>query len=240
MYRSFVRLSILAASAGLVACQSSGSTTAAPRRSTPDSLAIRRDIEYLASPALAGRLTGTPGNDRRGEISRAALRVAGPEGVGAELPAAFRRSPAGAQRSQPVAPHPERVRRSSRAPTRRCADSTSSSARTSIISARSTDGALDPDVHDAVRRGADDNASGTAAVLELARLLARLADQTLDHLRQLLRRRRGTARLIVLRRSQPGSARQHRRDGELRHGRSPRERQADRLRRRDRHASFRR
>src|SRR5690349_18824082 len=29
----------------------------------PDSLAIRRDIEYLASPALAGRLTGTPGND---------------------------------------------------------------------------------------------------------------------------------------------------------------------------------
>jgi hypothetical protein len=28
-----------------------------------DSLAIRRDVEYLASPALAGRLTGTPGND---------------------------------------------------------------------------------------------------------------------------------------------------------------------------------
>src|SRR5215470_9723262 len=28
-----------------------------------DSLAIRRDIEYLASPALAGRLTGTAGND---------------------------------------------------------------------------------------------------------------------------------------------------------------------------------
>src|ERR1700755_2779399 len=31
--------------------------------STPDSLIIRRDIEYLASPALAGRMTGTPGND---------------------------------------------------------------------------------------------------------------------------------------------------------------------------------
>ena len=26
-------------------------------------MAIRRDIEYLASPALAGRLTGTPQND---------------------------------------------------------------------------------------------------------------------------------------------------------------------------------
>jgi membrane-associated protease RseP (regulator of RpoE activity) len=36
----------------------------------------------------------------------------------------------------------------------------------------STEGALDPDARGAVRRGADDNASGTAAVLELARLLA--------------------------------------------------------------------
>src|SRR4051812_21301485 len=30
---------------------------------TPDSSAIRRDIEYLAGEKLAGRLTGTPGND---------------------------------------------------------------------------------------------------------------------------------------------------------------------------------
>src|SRR5581483_316511 len=36
----------------------------------------------------------------------------------------------------------------------------------------STDGALDPDVH-ALRLGADDNASGTAAVMELARIFAR-------------------------------------------------------------------
>jgi hypothetical protein len=36
---------------------------------------------------------------------------------------------------------------------------------------RSTQGALDPERNDAIRRGADDNASGTAAVLELARLL---------------------------------------------------------------------
>src|SRR5439155_20853428 len=37
---------------------------------------------------------------------------------------------------------------------------------------RSTDGALDPEARDAIRNGADDNASGTAAVLELARLFA--------------------------------------------------------------------
>jgi len=37
---------------------------------------------------------------------------------------------------------------------------------------RSTRGALDPDARDAIRNGADDNASGTAAVLELARLFS--------------------------------------------------------------------
>jgi hypothetical protein len=37
---------------------------------------------------------------------------------------------------------------------------------------RSTSGALDPEARDAIRSGADDNASGTAAVLELARLFA--------------------------------------------------------------------
>jgi hypothetical protein len=38
---------------------------------------------------------------------------------------------------------------------------------------RSTTGALDPEARDAVRLGADDNASGTAAVLELARIFAK-------------------------------------------------------------------
>jgi hypothetical protein len=38
---------------------------------------------------------------------------------------------------------------------------------------RSTEGALDPEDKTGVRKGADDNASGTAAVLELARILAK-------------------------------------------------------------------
>jgi len=37
---------------------------------------------------------------------------------------------------------------------------------------RSTFGALDPEAKDAIRNGADDNASGSAAVLELARLIS--------------------------------------------------------------------
>src|SRR5512135_29616 len=35
----------------------------APAPATADSLAIRRDVGYLASDALQGRQTGTPGND---------------------------------------------------------------------------------------------------------------------------------------------------------------------------------
>src|SRR6266542_723267 len=43
------------------ACTKSYNTRSAPLR--PDSTLIRRDIAYLASDALEGRLTGTPGND---------------------------------------------------------------------------------------------------------------------------------------------------------------------------------
>src|SRR4051812_2835918 len=39
------------------------SASAPPTSSAPDSLAIRHDIDILASEGLAGRLTGTPGND---------------------------------------------------------------------------------------------------------------------------------------------------------------------------------
>src|SRR3954464_7526724 len=43
------------------ACRSAAVAQSAA--AAPDSMSIRRDIEFLASERLAGRLTGTPGND---------------------------------------------------------------------------------------------------------------------------------------------------------------------------------
>ena len=164
---TFVALAITLAVAGGCA----PGTAPAPA-ATPDSLAIRRDVEYLASPALAGRLTGTAGNDsaaaflaRRyaslgltplapGYFQRFVARPVVREGPSPALPTqnvfALLRGSDPALRGEYV-----------------------------VVGAHfdhlgtSTDGALDPDDKTAVRRGADDNASGTAAVLELARLFAR-------------------------------------------------------------------
>jgi len=135
-------------------------------------MAIRRDIEYLASDRLAGRLTGTPGNDSAAAyLSRryAALKlqeaspqylqkfVARPavhsgqsvslptQNVFAVLPG---RDPALRNQYVVIGAHFDHL-------------------------GTSTEGALDPDEHVAVRRGADDNASGSAAVMELARLFSR-------------------------------------------------------------------
>jgi hypothetical protein len=133
---------------------------------------IRSDISYLASDQLEGRRTGTPGNDsaaayiaRRfaalglqplepGYLQHFVARPLPMHGVAAEsLPT-----------ENVVAMLPGR----------------DSSVRGEYVVVgahfdhlgRSTEGALDPDQKNAVRKGADDNASGTAAVLELARLFA--------------------------------------------------------------------
>ena len=45
---------------GAAACHARTGPSAA---AAPDSLAVRRDIAYLASDRLEGRLTGTPAND---------------------------------------------------------------------------------------------------------------------------------------------------------------------------------
>ena len=138
----------------------------------PDSAAIRTDVQYLASPALRGRLTGTPGNDsaaayiarRYAQLglvpvspgylqhftARPPSHEAPPESLPTQNVVALLRGRDPALRNEYI-----------------------------VIGAHfdhlgtSTTGALDPDARDAVRLGADDNASGTAAVLELARILAR-------------------------------------------------------------------
>jgi aminopeptidase YwaD len=170
MIRRHVRRgALLALGAAISACQPA--RTGPQVALQPDSLAIRRDIFYLASDALAGRLTGTPGNDsaaayfaRRyaalglrpmsdGYLQRFVARPPSHAGPSPSLPT---------QNVFAVLPGRDPVLRGQYL----------------VIGAHfdhlgtSTEGALDPDVKGAVRRGADDNASGTAAVLELARLLA--------------------------------------------------------------------
>jgi hypothetical protein len=160
----------------------------------PDAHRLQRDIAWLADDRLEGRGTGTAGNDsaaafiaRRDaalglqplalDTGRAECRVAiVPASCltflqrfiarGAEL--AHTGRPDGVATQNVVALVPGR--------------DPALAGQYVVIGAhfdhlgRSTVGAMDPEAGSAIRNGADDNASGTAAVLELARLLA--ADPT--------------------------------------------------------------
>ena len=174
------------ASAALVAL-------AGPRagaQAKPDAARILRDIAYLANPKLEGRLTGTVGNDSAAAYIAARVRSLGLTALSTDtLRAQCRSAPApascrtfiqrftarGAEMAH--AGHPEGV------PTQNVAALIPGSdpalrGEYIVIGAHfdhlghSTAGALDPDAKGVIRNGADDNASGTAAVLELARLFA--------------------------------------------------------------------
>ena len=138
----------------------------------PDSLAIRRDIAYLASEALAGRYTGSPGNDSAAAYIARRYAALGLRALAPGYRQKFVARPA-AHAGETVALPTQNVFAllRGRDPKLR--------GQYVVIGAhfdhlgRSTNGALDPDDKSSVRKGADDNASGTAAVLELARLLAK-------------------------------------------------------------------
>jgi hypothetical protein len=175
------------------ACKSSPTTTATTRddRATPDTLAIRRDVEHLASDALEGRGTGTAGNDsaasyiaRRFESLRLVTLPNGCDGSnGALEPRCERkyfqpfvaRSAAAAHAGLPSELPSQNVVALLRGSDPALADEYV------VIGAhfdhlgRSGASSLDPDSAEAIRNGADDNASGTSAVMEMARLLARHA-----------------------------------------------------------------
>jgi len=134
--------------------------------------ALETDIRFLASDQLEGRGTGTAGNDSAAAyIARrfASLHLR-PLGTGFEQH--FVAHPLTAHRAEPVALSTENVVA--------MLPGTDSSLRGEFVVVgahfdhlgRSTEGALDPDRKNVIRHGADDNASGTAAVLELARLFA--------------------------------------------------------------------
>lgn len=185
------RVSLLAAAlfvTGFSACTPPSLATGAPAATVPnpalpDSVLVRADIEVLASSEFEGRLTGTRGNDSAAAyLGRryASLRLApastitGPCGTG--CPDAYLRPIIVnvAVRGGP----PERLHSNNVAGIVRGTDPVLRDEFV-VIGAhfdhlgRSTDGAMDPEARDAIRNGADDNASGSAAVLALARRFAR-------------------------------------------------------------------
>jgi Zn-dependent M28 family amino/carboxypeptidase len=153
------------------ACTSSYGTRPAPLR--PDSTLIRRDIAYLASDALEGRLTGTPGNDSAAAYIARRYKSLGLTALTAGYLQPFDALSAEEAHSGRTEPrHSENVVALLRG--------TDPVLRNEyvVIGAhfdhlgRLTTYAQDPEAKDAIRNGADDNASGTAAVMELARMLA--------------------------------------------------------------------
>jgi aminopeptidase YwaD len=175
----------------LVACQPSPPATSATRdaRGDPDTAAIRRDVEHLASAALEGRGTGTPGNDsaaayiaRRFESLRLAPLPNGcvrPIDVLEErcdrkfFQPFIARSAAAAHLGLPSELPSQNVVALLRGTDPALAGEYIVLGAHFDHLGRSGGSALDPDSAEAIRNGADDNASGTAVVMELARLLAR-------------------------------------------------------------------
>ena len=163
-------------------------TGAAPPK--PDAHRIQRDIAYLADDRLEGRGTGTAGNDsaaayiarRDGALG---LRPLAADTTRAECPVAMPATSCGGYLQRFVARSAELAHEGR-------AEGLATQNVVAMVPGRdpvlrdeyvvigahfdhlgrSAIGAMDPEAKDVIRNGADDNASGTAAVLELARLFA--------------------------------------------------------------------
>jgi hypothetical protein len=158
----------------LTACAATVRTEEIPLgKAEADSTQIRNDIAYLASDRLEGRMTGTPGNDSAAAyIARRyrALNLKAPfpdyqqRFVARSAAMAHSGDTAGMKTQNVVAilPGTDPVLRNQYI----------------VIGAhfdhlgRTTQFATDPRAGNVIRNGADDNASGTAAVLQLARMLS--------------------------------------------------------------------
>lgn len=151
---------------------------------------IHRDIAYLSDDRLEGRATGTAGNDSAASYIARSHALVGLRPVVVDLSRSECRastSPADCvgflQQFTARGPevshtgHPDGLR-SENVVALVAGSDASLRGEYVVIGAhfdhlgRSSFGALDPDAGDAIRNGADDNASGTAAVMELARLFA--------------------------------------------------------------------
>lgn len=137
-----------------------------------DSARLRADVEYLASDALEGRGTGTAGNDSAAAYVARRYASLGLRATSAGYLQPFTARPAMSAHTGGTAQFPTQnvvAFLEGRDPALR--------GQVIVIGAhidhlgRAATSALDPEARDAIRNGADDNASGTAAVLELARLM---------------------------------------------------------------------
>jgi hypothetical protein len=165
--------SSIAAAVILAACVPSTQNAPPLGAAVADSTVIRSDIAYLASDALEGRLTGTPGNNsaalfiaRRYKYLR--LKSFSPDYLqrftARSAAAAHLGDTAGMKTQNVVALLP--------------GSEPMLANKYIVVGAhfdhlgRSTQFAMDPKAGDVIRNGADDNASGTAAVMQLARMLS--------------------------------------------------------------------
>src|SRR5580765_5846800 len=172
------------------ACSHSASTPAPV--AAPDTAAVMRDVRYLASDALEGRGTGTAGNDSAAAYIARRFSSLGltPAFAPADTRVCVRTGSAAPCDPRFVQPFVARSVAAAHAglqgelPTENVAAvvrGTDPALRDEYVIlgahfdhlGRSTFGALDPNATNAIHNGADDNASGTAAVMELARLLRR-------------------------------------------------------------------
>lgn len=165
-------LAFIALVSTLGACASMG-THAPATSSAADSVVIHDDIAFLASDRLEGRLTGTAGNDSAAAyLARRYATLSLRQGSPGYLQKFVARSAADAHSGVTTGRPTQNV----------IAILPGSDPRFAgqyiVIGAhfdhlgRETQFALDPEAKDAIRNGADDNASGTAAVLQLARMLS--------------------------------------------------------------------
>ena len=151
-----------------------GARGATAERLVPDTTRIRQDVAYLASDALEGRGTGTAGNDSAAAYIARRFRALGLTAPQTGFIQAFQARPAmAAQHGLPTALQTQNVVGliRGRDPKLR-GQYVVLGAHFDHLGRSATFGALDPDAKDAIRNGADDNASGTAGIMELARLLA--------------------------------------------------------------------
>ena len=166
--RSLLATTLLSVAASCTPALGTLSTTA-----HADSTVIRRDIEFLASDQLEGRLAGTPGNDSAAAYLARRYRSLGLTELVPGYLQPFNALSAQDAHVGRTAPRPTQnvvALLRGRDPALRD--------EYIVIGAhfdhlgRETTFAQDPEAGDAIRNGADDNASGTAAVLDLARMLA--------------------------------------------------------------------